>query len=460
MSRELRGAPDAMSPATEKSVKRLSPTMEKARLRYTGALSALSPDERASLLRRTSATSSLVRERTEEIVRRVRRDGDRALRELAAAFDGVSLDAIEVPVAVRRRALAEIDPVLRSALERAARNIELFHSAGPPRSVEIETEPGVTVGRRPDPLQRVGIYAPGGRAAYASSVLMTGIPARVAGVGEVILCSPPQKDGYPAAVVLAACEIAGVDRVFAIGGAGAIAAMAYGTESVPRVDRIVGPGNAYVAEAKIQVSRDVGIDSPAGPSELLVICDAEADAETIAREVLAQAEHDVNACVVVLAVGDEVVPAVTDAIERSLPSAPRADVVRAALEQHGAVLSAQSIAEAVEFATEFAPEHLLLALKNAERVLPVIRNAGCVFVGEQSSVVFGDYITGGNHVLPTGGLARSYSGLGPLDFVRWTSYQKLTLEAARRLADDTAVLAGAEGLPAHAAVALSWSVQC
>ena len=460
MSRELRGAPDAMSSATEKSVKRLSPTMEKARLRYTGALSALSPDERASLLRRTSATSSLVRERTEEIVRRVRRDGDRALRELAAAFDGVSLDAIEVPVAVRRRALAEIDPVLRSALERAARNIELFHSAGPPRSVEIETEPGVTVGRRPDPLQRVGIYAPGGRAAYASSVLMTGIPARVAGVGEVILCSPPQKDGYPAAVVLAACEIAGVDRVFAIGGAGAIAAMAYGTESVPRVDRIVGPGNAYVAEAKIQVSRDVGIDSPAGPSELLVICDAEADAETIAREVLAQAEHDVNACVVVLAVGDEVVPAVTDAIERSLPSAPRADVVRAALEQHGAVLSAQSIAEAVEFATEFAPEHLLLALKNAERVLPVIRNAGCVFVGEQSSVVFGDYITGGNHVLPTGGLARSYSGLGPLDFVRWTSYQKLTLEAARRLADDTAVLAGAEGLPAHAAVALSWSVQC
>ena len=460
MSRELRGAPDAMSPATEKSVKRLSPTMEKARLRYTGALSALSPDERASLLRRTSATSSLVRERTEEIVRRVRRDGDRALRELAAAFDGVSLDAIEVPGVVRRRALAEIDPVLRSALERAARNIELFHSAGPPRSVEIETEPGVTVGRRPDPLQRVGIYAPGGRAAYASSVLMTGIPARVAGVGEVILCSPPQKDGYPAAVVLAACEIAGVDRVFAIGGAGAIAAMAYGTESVPRVDRIVGPGNAYVAEAKIQVSRDVGIDSPAGPSELLVICDAEADAETIAREVLAQAEHDVNACVVVLAVGDEIAPAVTDAIERSLPSAPRADVVRAALEQHGAVLSAQSIAEAVEFATEFAPEHLLLALKNAERVLPVIRNAGCVFVGEQSSVVFGDYITGGNHVLPTGGLARSYSGLGPLDFVRWTSYQKLTLEAARRLADDTAVLAGAEGLPAHAAVALSWSVQC
>ena len=253
-----RGVATQQSVGTQRSAERLSPTIEKARLRYTGALSALSPDERASLIRRTDETSSLVRERTEEIVRRVRSDGDRALREMAATFDGVSLDNLEVPAIVRRRALAELDPKVRSALERAARNIELFHSAAPPRTVEIETEPGVTVGRRPDPLQRVGIYSPGGRAAYASSVLMAGIPARVAGVSEIILCSPPQKDGYPATVVLAACEIAGVDRVFAIGGAGAIAAMAYGTESVPRVDRIVGPGNAYVAEAKLQVSRDRG----------------------------------------------------------------------------------------------------------------------------------------------------------------------------------------------------------
>lgn len=445
---------------TQRRAERLSPTIERPRLRYTGALSALSPDERASLVRRTSPTGSLVRGRAEEIIRRVRSDGDRALRELAIAFDGVSLDTIEIPVAVRRRALAQIDPVLRSALEHAAWNITLVHSAAPPRTVEIKTEPGVTVGRRPDPLRRVGIYSPGGRAAYASSVLMAGIPAKVAGVSEIILCSPPQTDGYPAKVVLAACEIAGVDRVFAIGGAGAIAAMAYGTETVPRVDRIVGPGNAYVAEAKLQVSRDVGIDSPAGPSELLVICDADADVETIAREVIAQAEHDVNACVVVVALGDEIASVITDAIERGLPGVSRADVVQASLEQHGAVLSADSIGEAVEFAAEFAPEHLLLALKDADRVLPDIRNAGCVFVGEQSSVVFGDYITGGNHVLPTGGLARSYSGLGPLDFIRWTSYQKLSRDAARRLADDTAVLANAEGLPAHAAAALGWSDQC
>ena len=448
------------SAVTQKTAERRSPTIERARLRYTGALSALSPAERASLVRRTSATDSLVRERTEEIIRRVQRDGDRALREMAVTFDGVSLDALEVPLGVRRRALAEIDGALRSALEHAAWNITLFHSAAPPRTVELETEPGVKVGRRPDPLQRVGIYSPGGRAAYASSVLMAGIPAKVARVSEIILCSPPQKDGYPAKVVLAACEIAGVDRVFALGGAGAIAAMAYGTESVPRVDRIVGPGNAYVAEAKLQVGRDVGIDSPAGPSELLVICDADANVETIAREVIAQAEHDVNACVVVVALGNETATAVTDAIERSLPGVSRADVVRASLVQHGAVLCAASIAEAVEFAAEFAPEHLLLALDDAERVLPDIRNAGCVFVGEQSSVVFGDYITGGNHVLPTGGLARSYSGLGPLDFVRWTSYQKLTRAAARRLSADTAVLANAEGLPAHAATALGWSDQC
>ena len=438
----------------------MSQTIEKTAWKYTGALSGLSAEERASLLRRTDMASSLVRERTEQIVRRVRADGDSALREMARMYDGVTLDALEVPRDVRQRALAEIDPRLRSALERAARNIRAVHSAAPPQIVEVETEPGVIVGRRPDPLQRVGIYSPGGRAAYASSVLMAAIPARVAGVSEIILCSPPQSDGYPAAVVLAACEIADVNRVFAVGGAGAIAAMAYGTESVPRVDRIVGPGNAYVAEAKLQVNRDVGIDSPAGPSELLVICDAGCDVNTIAREVVAQAEHDVNACVVVVALDDDTRSGISAAIERMLPGVSRVDVVSAALEQKGAMLSANSIAEAVGFAADFAPEHLLLALADAERVLPDIRNAGCVFVGEQSSVVFGDYITGGNHVLPTGGLARSYSGLGPLDFVRWTSYQRVTREAARRLAVDTAILADAEGLLGHAGAALAWSVEC
>jgi histidinol dehydrogenase len=214
-----------------------------------------------------------------------------------------------------------------------------------------------------------------------------------------------------------------------------------------------------VAEAKLQVSRDVGIDCPAGPSELLVICDAGCNVDTIAREVLAQAEHDVKACVVVVCLDDPTAAAIANAIEAMLSDAPRADVIRAALEERGTLITRPSIGEAIEFANEFAPEHLLLAFDDAERVLPDIRNAASVFVGESSSVVFGDYITGGNHVLPTGGLARSYSGLGALDFVRWTWYQKVTPEAAQRLAKDTAILAAAEGLPAHAAAALGWSRQ-
>jgi histidinol dehydrogenase len=438
----------------------MTETIARTGWRYTGALSELSADERASVMLRPNARSSTVRRETEEIVRRVRIDGDRALREMSRIFDGVSLDALEVPRPVRSRAAADIEPRLRAALERAARNIRTVHAAASPQAVEVETEPGVTVGRRPDPLQRVGIYAPGGRAAYASSVLMAGIPARVAGVPEIVLCSPPQSDGHPAPVILAACEIAGMDRVFALGGAGAVAAMAYGTETVPRVDRIVGPGNAYVAEAKLQVSRDVAIDSPAGPSELLVICDASCNARAIAREVVAQAEHDVDACVVVISLDANAAVAIAEAVEESLAAIARAEIVRASLEQNGGLFQAESMAEAIEFANEFAPEHLLLAIQDAERVLADIRNAGCVFVGEQSSVVFGDYITGGNHVLPTGGLARSYSGLSTLDFVRWTSYQRVTREAAQRLAVDTAILADAEGLLGHAGAALGWSVEC
>jgi len=430
---------------------------EKSVFRYTSVLGDLSAQDRGSLLGRARRSDSDVRERAANILRRVRLAGDRALFEMAREYDGVALESLEVPSEIRRRSLASLGVGVRSALERAARNISAVHSASPPQPVEIETEAGVVVGRRPDPLQRVGIYAPGGRAAYASSVLMAAVPARVAGVSEIVLCSPPRGDGYPAPVVLAACEISGVDRVFAVGGSGAIAAMAYGTETVPRVDKVVGPGNAYVAEAKLLVSRDVGIDSPAGPSELMILCDESSDSETIAREVVAQAEHDVDACIVVISIGRDAPGGIIDAIAQEIARAPRAEVVRAALEQNGAILSADSLSEAVSFAIEFAPEHLLLAVQNAESLLPQIRNAGSVFIGEQSSVVFGDYITGGNHVLPTGGLARSYSGLGPLDFVRWTYYQKVSREAARRLSTDAAILADAEGLPGHARAALRWS---
>jgi histidinol dehydrogenase len=346
---------------------------------------------------------------------------------------------------------------LRAALERSAENVGRVHRAFRPVAQETESEPGIVVGRRPDPLGRVGVYAPGGRAAYPSSVLMGIVPARVAGVGEIVLCSPPSRDsGAPSDVVLAAAALAGADRVFALGGAGAIAAMAYGTTSVPRVDRIVGPGNAYVAEAKLQVSNVVAIDSPAGPSELLVLCDTSVDPALVAREMLAQAEHDPLAAVVAVTTTARAARAIVDALDAQLPMQPRAEICRAALEGQGAVLFTDSLAECVAFANAYAAEHLLLVVDQLDDVLGQLRNAGTVFVGPSASVAFGDYMSGANHVLPTGGLARSYSGLSTLDFVRWTTYQRVTADAAAQLADDVGVFADAEGLPGHAAAARAW----
>ena len=423
----------------------------------TGSIAALPAQVRTRLFDRVAEGDAGIRDAAAGIIARVRREGDAALRRLAEELDGVTLDALEVPMTRCHAALDALDGDVRRSLERAASNIAAAHRAALPMPLEIETEPGVLVGRRPDPLQRVGVYAPGGRAAYPSSVLMGVIPARIAGVGEVMLCSPPGADGLPGAVVMAAAALAGASRVFAIGGAGAVAAMAHGTATVPRVDRIVGPGNAWVAEAKLQVSHLVAIDLPAGPSELLVIADATADAEGIAREVFAQAEHDPRAAVIVLALGADTASRVERAIMDALDRQARSGVIAEALATRGAVLTAGDVQEAVHFANAWAPEHLLLATRDADRLLPSIRNAGTVFVGLSSSVAFGDYMTGANHVLPTGGLARSYSGLSVLDFVRWTSWQQVTPDAAARLAGDVAALAASERLPAHAAAALAWS---
>jgi histidinol dehydrogenase len=331
------------------------------------------------------------------------------------------------------------------------------HRAFLPVAQETESEPGILIGRRPDPLARVGVYAPGGRAAYPSSVLMGVVPARVAGVGEVVLCSPPDRaTGRPADVVLAAAALAGADRVFALGGAGAIAAMAFGTASVPRVDRIVGPGNAYVAEAKLQVASAVAIDSPAGPSELLVLCDASADAALVAREMLAQAEHDPLAAVVAVTVDERLAHRIAGELAAQLPSQPRAAIAAEALAGQGAVLVVKDLYEGIAVANAWAAEHLLLLVADPDSSLARLRGAGTVFVGASSSVAFGDYMTGANHVLPTGGLARAYSGLSTLDFVRWTTYQHVSPIAAARLAGDVGTFADAEGLPGHAAAARAW----
>lgn len=421
--------------------------------RWQGSLGRLSDAERAELADRSTSLDDAVRERTAAIIQRVRADGDSALMELARELDGVTLQSLSVPKNQCVRALANLDPSVRESLERAAENIESVHRAFLPKATELEVEPGIVVGRRPDPLDSVGVYAPGGRAAYPSSVLMGVVPARVAGVERVILCSPPGPDGVPSDVVLAAAEVAGVNDVYAIGGAGAIAAMAYGTSSIAPVRRIVGPGNAYVAEAKLQLSGITGIDSPAGPSELLVIADDSVGADSVAREVLAQAEHDPRAAVVVIALSERIARAIVIAVEALLASEPRRAIIAEALATRGAMLWDESLDRAIAFANEYAPEHLLLALRDPDAALERARNAGTIFLGNTSSVAFGDYMTGANHVLPTGGLARSYSGLSTLDFVRWTTYQRVSPSAAAGLARSVATLAESEGLPAHAAAA-------
>ncbi|HET9157170.1 MAG TPA: histidinol dehydrogenase [Myxococcaceae bacterium] len=429
-----------------------------APVRWTGRLSGLDPRELRSLLSRAGADAGERELRAEvaSTIADVRARGDAALSDLARRFDRVSLDSLEVPRAAVLAALDRQPPALRRAMERSARNVAAVHSAFRPRATRLEVEPGVVVERRPDPLARVGVYAPGGRAAYPSSVLMGAVPARVAGVREVVLCSPPGLEGRPSDPVLAAAAVAGVDRVFALGGAGAIAALAYGTESVPAVDRIVGPGNVWVAEAKCQVASRVPIDAPAGPSELLVLVGSGADVEAVAREILAQAEHDPDAAVVAVAVDEATARRLLERLRALAPEAARADVVRSALSSRGAVLVAGSIEEALDFAERWAPEHLMLAIEGAEELARRIRSAGTIFVGTSSSGAFGDYLTGANHVLPTAGKARAWSGLSTLDFVRWTTVQTVSPEAAASLAADTEVFATAEGLHAHAAAARAW----
>lgn len=425
------------------------------RVAFTGWLSDLPDESRRAILQRAQPEADArVTDSVRRILARVKRDGDAALTELTRELDRVELGSLEVAPTEIERALRALDPAIVTALERAKRNLETVHRAFLPTRTEVEVEPGIVVGRRPDPLAAVGVYAPGGRAAYPSSVLMGVVPARVAGVREVIVCSPPGPSTLPSDVVLAAASIAGATRVFALGGAQAIAALAYGTASVPKVDRIVGPGNAFVAEAKRQVAGTVGIDAPAGPSEILVIADDAADPAHVAREMLAQAEHDPDASCVALVIGQELAGRVERALAEATPE--KRDVVEQALRSRGAVLAIRTLEEAWPFAEAYAAEHLLLAVRDPGAVLGRVLHAGTVFLGDGSSVAFGDYMTGGNHVLPTAGAARSFSGLSTQDFLRFTTYQRVTREAAASMAADVGRLARAEGLPAHAEAALAY----
>lgn len=424
------------------------------KLAVEGALSELTDGQRRHLIERRPADEPELRERVREILAEVRASGDEALRAMALRYDGVELDELEVPRERWERAREGLDPEVRTALETAARNLEIFHRAQVPEPLELDITPGVRLGRRAVPVARAGVYAPGGRAAYPSSVLMGVVPGRAAGVDEVVVCSPPGPDGTPPDEVLAACSLGGASRLFALGGAGAVGALAYGTGTVPRVDVLVGPGNRWVTEAKRQVAGEVPVEGPAGPSEVLVVAEEEtANPLHVACELVAQAEHDPDAAAVLVTPSASLLDATRRRLEEEVRSTPRRDVVEEALAGGGALLLAADRSAALEFADAYAPEHLALYTGAPRSDLERIRNAGTVFLGQDAAVAFGDYLTGANHVLPTGGRARAFSGLSTEHFLRSFTWQQITPEGARALAGPARRLAEAEGLPAHARAA-------
>jgi histidinol dehydrogenase len=406
----------------------------------------------AALTRLEASQDEAVDRAVAAIVADVRARGDAAVLEYTRRFDRVeaaSVADLEIPRPERERALAGLDPAVRDALGAAAARIRSYHERQRAESWSYAEADGTVLGQRVTPLDRVGLYVPGGKAAYPSSVLMNALPAKVAGVGELVMCVPTP-DGERNPLVLAAASLAGVDRVFAIGGAQAVAALAYGTATVPAVDKIVGPGNAYVAAAKRRVFGTVGIDMVAGPSEILVICDGSTDPDWIAMDLFSQAEHDEVAQAILLAPDAGFIDRVAASIDRQLATMPRREVIRAALANRGALILVRDLEEACEIANRIAPEHLELSVAQPEKWLDRVRHAGAIFVGRYSSEALGDYCAGPNHVLPTSRTARFSSPLGVYDFQKRSSIVNVSREGARSLGRIAAALAQGEGLPAHA----------
>ncbi len=385
------------------------------------------------------------------IVERVRKEGDRALVAATRRFDRVDVSgALEVSRAELARAERSIDPASRRALRLAARRIRDFHRHQLQRSWRYRDRTGLVLGQKVEPLERVGVYVPGGRASYPSSVLMNVIPAKVAGVAQVVAVSPPTPMEGSYQAVLAAASIAGVDRFFRVGGAQAVAGLAYGTQTLPRVDKIVGPGNLYVQTAKRLVFGRVGIDNFAAASEVLVVADRSARAEWVAADLLSQAEHDEHAAAVCVTVSATLAEAVANEVERQLAELPRRETARRSLARFGAIFVVNSLREAIDVANRIAPEHLELCVERPERWLPAVRHAGAVFLGAHVPEALGDYLAGPNHVLPTGATARFSSPLGVYDFVKRTSIVGGTNRALRKLGPTVVRLAELEGLEAHA----------
>ncbi len=385
-----------------------------------------------------------------DIIANVRARGDAALYEYCEKFDKAKLDSLLVSPEEIEEALNLVEPRFIEILKTAADNIRVFHEKQVRNSFIINDRPGIVMGQKVIPVDRAGLYVPGGTAAYPSTVLMDAIPAKIAGVPEVVMVSPPGADGKINPVILAAAAIAGVGKIFKLGGAQAVAALAYGTESVPKVDKIVGPGNAFVAEAKKQVFGVVSIDMIAGPSEILIVADGQSDPRCVAADLLSQAEHDRLASAVLVTDSADLAVAVQNELEVQIPLLSRADIARESIDRNGKIIVADDLWAAIEISNELAPEHLELCVDNPFDYLDAIRHAGSIFMGRNTPEALGDYMAGPNHTLPTGGTAKFSSPLSVDDFVKKTQYSYFTRSALEQVAQDVAFFAEKEGLTAHA----------
>ncbi len=385
-----------------------------------------------------------------EIIKNVRENGDKALFEYCEKFDKAQLSSLAVTKEEIDEALSLVEPEFLEILEKAAKNIRKFHSRQVRNSFIINDEDGIVIGQKIIPVDRAGLYVPGGTAAYPSTVLMDAIPAKIAGCREVVMVTPPTKDGKVNPVILAAAYVAGIDRIFKVGGAQAIAALAYGTQSIPKVDKIVGPGNAFVAEAKKQVFGVVSIDMIAGPSEILIVADGKSNPAYVAADLLSQAEHDKMASAVLVTDSAELARNVSTELEKQIPLLERREIARESIDVNGKIIVADTLDAAIEIANEIAPEHLELCVDNPFDKLDSIRHAGSIFMGRNCPEALGDYFAGPNHTLPTSGTAKFSSPLSVDDFIKKTQYTYYTKDALKKVAFDVAAFAKKEGLTAHA----------
>lgn len=408
--------------------------------------------ERDKFLNRGKSDISSIGSTVRTIIDNVKKEGDNALLKYTEKFDKVRLSQKKLKVTDReiKEAYKKLNEKQISALRKAADNIARFHKMQLRTKWTMQIDKGVTLGQVMRPLASVGVYAPGGKASYPSSVLMCAVPAKVAGVDKIVVCSPPGKEGDVSPALLVAADIAGVTEFYRLGGAQAIAAMAYGTDTVQTVDKIVGPGNVYVTAAKLEVNRDVAIDVPAGPSEVLIIADESANASYIAADLLAQAEHDPKAWAILLTPSKTLASAVNDEVNQQMKSRSRLDIIKSSLETGGLIVTVKDLKEAIELANMIAPEHLEIQTKAPNQMLDDIRNAGAIFLGGYAPVSFGDYSSGLNHVLPTAGYAKIYSGLSSLDFVKTMNFMQCTKDGFLKLKETAVTVAEMEGFDAHA----------